>query len=54
MSEATADRAHADSVARSDAPHEDTKLSSARGTTQERLHETLAEGRPGPRRPIHG
>jgi uncharacterized protein (DUF2267 family) len=30
-------------------PHGDTKLSSAPGTTQEREHETLAEGRPGPR-----
>jgi uncharacterized protein (DUF2267 family) len=27
-------------------PHGDSKLSSARGTTQEREHETLAEGRP--------
>jgi uncharacterized protein (DUF2267 family) len=33
-------------------PHGETKLSSAPGTTQEREHETLAEGRPGPRRRI--
>ena len=33
-------------------PHAETKLSSARGTTQEREHETLAEGRPGAKRKI--
>jgi uncharacterized protein (DUF2267 family) len=41
------------SVARSDNPHGDTKLSSAHGLTQERLDETLATGQtPGPTRPI--
>lgn len=38
---------HRHSVANAgNAAHEETKLSSARGTTQERNHETLAEGRP--------
>jgi uncharacterized protein (DUF2267 family) len=41
------DRIQSDSVVASN-PHEDSKLSSARGTTQEREHETLAEGQPGP------
>jgi uncharacterized protein (DUF2267 family) len=41
------------SVARSDDPHADTKLSSARGVTQERLGDTLAEGEgPSPERPV--
>lgn len=46
VSEARPPSGHSHSVAVEDAPHADTKLSSARGTTQERLHETLAEGRP--------
>lgn len=50
LDEARVDRAHADSVAAGN-PHADSKLSSARGTTQERLHETIAEGAPK-RRPI--
>lgn len=37
--------AHSQSVARSDDPHGDTKLSGAKGLTQERLHETLATAR---------
>lgn len=40
------------SVAASDDPHRDTKLSSAQGTTQERQGHTLAEGKPGSERPI--
>ena len=52
VSEAHADRAHAESVVRSEDPHGETKLSGAHGTTQERLGETLAEGRPGPRDPV--
>jgi uncharacterized protein (DUF2267 family) len=54
LSEAAPDRAHADSVAKSDQPHADTKLSSSPGTTQERLRESLATGRPGSSRPISG
>lgn len=47
--------AHTHSVARSDAPHADSKLSSARGLTQEREHESLSAGRPpGPLRPLSG
>jgi uncharacterized protein (DUF2267 family) len=42
LSEARPERAQAHSVARSDNPHEGTKLSSARGMTQEREQETLA------------
>jgi uncharacterized protein (DUF2267 family) len=40
------ERAHSQSVARAKEPHAETKLSSAHGLTQEREHETLAEGRP--------
>jgi hypothetical protein len=39
---------HRHSVARNGDPHGDTKLSSARGLTQEREGETLAAARPGP------
>ena len=53
LSEARADVAHSQSVARSDDPHGETKLSSARGTTQERHGETLATGRPpAPKRTV--
>jgi len=44
VSEASAERAHSESVARSDDPHGDTKLSGAKGLTQEREGESLAEG----------
>ncbi|HVH40768.1 MAG TPA: DUF2267 domain-containing protein, partial [Labilithrix sp.] len=37
---------HTHSIARNDDPHAETKLSSARGLTQERLGETLATGHP--------
>ncbi len=46
LSEARADRTQAHSVVREANPHGDTKLSSAHGTTQERLGETLASGKP--------
>ncbi|HVK85599.1 MAG TPA: DUF2267 domain-containing protein [Kofleriaceae bacterium] len=46
-------RAQADSVADAGG-HEDTKLSTAPGTTQERAHTTLAEGRPGFERELSG
>lgn len=45
-------RAHRHSVARSDNPHADTRLSSAHGLTQEREGRTLATGHPGSNRPI--
>lgn len=48
LAEARADRAQTHSVARADNPHEDTKLSSASGLTQEREEETLAAGHPRP------
>jgi uncharacterized protein (DUF2267 family) len=48
LSEARPQRVHGDSVAHSDNPHGDTKLSSSAGTTQEREAETLAQGRPKP------
>lgn len=44
--------AHRHSIARSDDPHADTKLSSARGLRQEQEERTLAAGRPGSRRPL--
>ena len=52
LSEARPRGAQPDSVAASDNPHGDTKLSSSRGLTQERERESLADGRPGPRRPL--
>jgi len=54
ISEARPDRAHTNSVARSTEPHQETKLSSARGLTQERLGDTIAQGVAGPRRPVSG
>jgi len=45
------DHVQADSVV-AENPHEDSKLSSTQGTTQEREHETLAEGHPGPTRTL--
>ncbi len=52
LAEGRPEGAHTESVARSDDPHGDTKLSSARGLTQERDRESLAEGHPGPRRTL--
>lgn len=52
LSEARPERAHMHSVARSDSPHGDTKLSSSRGLTQEREHETLATGKPQSKRSL--
>jgi len=55
VSEAPPRTAHQHSVAANPNPHEDTKLSGARGLTQERLHETLGEGvPPRPSRTIAG
>jgi uncharacterized protein (DUF2267 family) len=51
LSEAHPERAHSHSVARDSNPHEDTKLSSSAGLTQEREHETLATGHPRVWRP---
>jgi hypothetical protein len=53
LSTARPETAHTHSVVRSDNPHADTKLSSTSGMTQERAHETLAEGRPGSKRPLN-
>jgi hypothetical protein len=44
--------AHRHSIARSDDPHGDSKLSGARGLSQEREAETLATAKPGSRRPL--
>jgi uncharacterized protein (DUF2267 family) len=53
LSEAAPPSGHTHSVARNPSPHEETKLSGAKGTTQERLDETLGAGRPpGPARPV--
>ena len=54
LADARPQRAHSHSIARSDDPHADTKLSSTRGLTQERENETLATGRPGAKRPLSG
>jgi hypothetical protein len=52
LAETRVERAQTDSVVRADNPHEDTKLSSATGLTQEREQETLAAGHPGSSRPL--
>lgn len=52
LSESRLDRAQSSSVARADDPHEATKLSTARGLTQERHDSTLASGHPGARRSL--
>jgi len=46
VNESAPARGQSGSVAASDDPHGDTKLSEAEGTTQERDHDTLAEGEP--------
>ena len=51
VSEARADRPRAHSVADPN-PHGADKLSSAHGTTQELTGDTIAEGAPGPHRPL--
>lgn len=51
ISDAHGPGAQSESIA-ADNPHAATKLSSATGVTQERRHETLAEGHPGPPSPI--
>jgi uncharacterized protein (DUF2267 family) len=52
ISEGRYDNAHSQSVVRSNNPHGQTKLSSARGLTQERERETLATGHPGAARSL--
>lgn len=54
IADAPPPRAQADSIAEATAGHEDTKLATAHGTTQERAHTTLAEGRPGFPRELSG
>lgn len=46
LSEAAPHPEHQHSVAANPDPHGETRLSGARGLTQERLHDTLAEGAP--------
>ena len=46
LSESRPTRAHRQSIAQTADPHSETKLSESHGTTQERLEETLASGRP--------
>jgi uncharacterized protein (DUF2267 family) len=52
LSEAAPPGAQSESVASRVDPHANSRLSSAAGMTQEREHEDLAEGHPGPRRPL--
>lgn len=54
LSEAAPHAAHSESVASRADPHADSRISSAHGMTQEREHEDLAEGHPGPQRPLSG
>lgn len=53
LSEARPEGAHEHSVVREDNPHGETKISSGRGLTQERLGDDLASGKSGPTHPIH-
>jgi hypothetical protein len=53
ISEAAPRAGQADSVATADNPHADTKLSSARGLTQEREDESLSTGNPRSGRPVN-
>src|SRR5262249_10358332 len=53
LSEAAPRPAQAGSVISADNPHGDTKLSSARGLTQEREGETLSTGNPRSHRPVN-
>jgi len=53
LSEAVPSTAHSESVASTANPHADTKLSTARGLTQERESESLATGRPTSDRPLN-
>jgi uncharacterized protein (DUF2267 family) len=54
VSEGSAEAAHSGSVARTGSPHEGSKLSSSRGTTQERADETFSAGSPPePARPLY-
>jgi hypothetical protein len=53
VSEAHPETAQERSVVNAENPHAETKLSSSRGTTQERRAETLATGAPGSHRPLH-
>lgn len=53
VTEAASDpRAHTHSVAKTDDPHVDTKLSEAEGLTQGREHESLADAHPGAHRTL--
>ncbi len=53
VTEAASDpRAHTHSVAKTDDPHVDTKLSESQGLTQGREHESLADGHPGAHRTL--
>lgn len=52
VSEGHPERAHRHSVLRADDPHADTRLSASRGLTQERAHESLAEGDAHSARPL--
>lgn len=54
LSTANPDRGQSGSIAASDDPHGETKLSSSQGLTQEREHDTLATGHPGSKRPLSG
>jgi uncharacterized protein (DUF2267 family) len=47
-------RPHRHSIAASDDPHAESRLSSAHGLTQEREGRTLASGHPGSSRPLSG
>jgi len=52
VSEAEHAVAHTQSMSRKENPRRDTKISSSTGSAAERHHRTLAEGRPGSRRPL--
>lgn len=54
LSDASPSRGHSASIARSDDPKSETRIASASGLSSERDGRTLADGRPGHRKPLAG
>ena len=52
VNESSADRTQHHSVATSESPHDDSKVSTSSGLTQEQVGESLATGHPGSDRPL--
>jgi hypothetical protein len=52
VSESSAERAQQHSLAAATNPHDDSKVSSTAGMTQEQIGESLATGHPGSDKPL--